>query len=238
MDPFPIDRLSGSAVRIEGDFNVNHQVRVAAPITLAGGSSTHFQSPASLLQVSTRGSVEAGAQFSGGGTLENGIFSQMTLHDGAVLNNVGLVNHGTLEIGDLTGVATVNRFENSASGTWNVDIGGYLAGVEHDRLLVSGPAGALLDGWLSVNLADLGSGQFQPQLGDQFTILFSFGGVSGTFLDNPISQIGGQLFHWQTIYNPHDVRLQLIDLSSVPEPSAAMLAGLAIGIASWRRRRS
>lgn len=237
MDPFPIDRMSGSAVRIEGDLNVNHQVRVAAPITFGSGSSTHFQTPASLLQVSTRGIVEAGAQFSGGGTLENGMFSQLILQDGAVLNNVGLVNHGLLEIGDLTGVATVDRFEMTSTANWHIDIGGYLAGTEFDRLLVSGAGGAFLDGTLSVDLIDLGDGIFTPNVGDEFSILFSFGGVDGMFLNDPTTQIGSQIFQWETIYNPHDVRLRLTNISAVPEPSAALLLGLCLTMSCLQRRR-
>ena len=186
--------------------------------------------------MSTRGSVEAGAQFSGGGTLENGLFSQLTLHDGAVLNNVGLINHGLLEIGDLTGVATVDRFVMTSTASWHIDIGGYLAGIEFDRLLVSGSGGATLDGLLSVELIDLGSGVFLPEVGDEFSILFSFGGVDGMFLSDPISYVGLQTFHWQTIYNPHDVRLRLASITAVPEPSSALLMVATLGLAGLRRR--
>jgi hypothetical protein len=112
-----------------------------------------------------------------------------------------------------------------------------LAGAEHDRLLVSGASGAMLDGWLSVDLVDVGSGLFLPEIGDEFTIMFSFGGVSGTFLDNPVTQVGSDLYHWDTIYNPHDVRLQLVSISAIPEPSASLLLGFLVGMVSLKRRR-
>ncbi len=237
LSPFPIDRLHGSAVRVEGELNVNHQVRIAAPTTFASGSTTHFQTPLARLQTSQFAAVEAGAQFSGGGTLENGLFGTMMLHDGAVLNDVGLTNHGTLEIGELTGVATVDRFEMSSTGVWNIEVGGYLAGVEFDRLLVSGMGGATLDGTLNVELIDLGGGVFLPEIGDEFSILFSFAGINGMFMGDPTSQVGSQLFHWETIYNPHDVRLRLASVSAIPEPSSTMLLGLFL-LASCLRRRS
>ena len=236
MDPFPIDRLSGSAVRMEGDLHVAHHVRVAAPLTFASGSSTHYATPDARLQTSLFSRVEAGATFSGGGTLENGIFGEMVLNHGAVLGDVNLVNHGLLQIGDIAGVATVHSFENSNTGIWHVDIGGYLGGLEHDRLLVSGPGGAVLDGMLSVDLVNLGGGQFLPTIGDEFSIIFSFGGVSGAFLANPVSHVNGQSFFWEAIYNPHDVRLRLVGISAIPEPSAVILVALLMGVVGCRRR--
>jgi hypothetical protein len=236
LSPFPLTRLQGSAVRFEGDLNVNHQVRIAAPATFASGSATHFESPNARLQSSQFTLLEAGANFSGGGTLENGIFGEMVLLDGVNLNDVGLSNHGLLEIGDVTGVATVDRFEMTSTGVWNVDIGGYLAGVEFDRLLVSGAGGASLGGLLSVELVDLGDGLFLPEIGDEFSIMFSVGEINGLFLEDPISQVGLQLFQWETIYNPHDLRLRLAGISVVPEPSAGLLLSLATGGLLLRRR--
>ena len=64
----------------------------------------------------------------------------------------------------------MDRFENAEGGTWLVDIGGYIAGDEHDLLIVSGGA-AQLDGFLNVDLIDAGAGLFLPQIGDEFTVL-------------------------------------------------------------------
>ena len=159
----------------------------------------------------------------------------MILGHGLMLGHAGLANRGLLEIGDLAGVVSVDRFDNFATGSWLVEIGGLLAGTEHDLMLVGGGQ-TLLDGFLEVDLIDLGlgNGVFIPEIGDTFTILAALGDVHGTFLNNPISTLGPQQFHWDVIYNPHDVQLQLSAIS-IPEPSSLLL-GATLGLALLRRR--
>jgi hypothetical protein len=96
--------------------------------------------------------------------------------------------------------------------------------------------GAQLGGLLEVDLIDAGGGLFLPMIGDTFTILTSPGGVSGTFLNDPVSSAAGQLFHWSVIYNPNDVVLQLVEIT-VPEPTTLALLSFA-GLAFTYRRRT
>jgi hypothetical protein len=131
----------------------------------------------------------------------------------------------------------VDRFENGDTGVWQVELGGYLAGTEFDLLLVGG-ASALLDGIIEVALIDTGGGLFLPEIGDEFRILKAVGGVSGEFLNSPVSMAAGKTFHWSVEYNPGDVTLILTDIV-VPEPATGVLLSLcAIPWAAGRRRRA
>ena len=58
-DTFPVDRLSGSAVRVTGDVNVNHQVRVTANAEFMAGSSLNFASSNSLVQFTGHTHIDA-----------------------------------------------------------------------------------------------------------------------------------------------------------------------------------
>ena len=59
-------------------------------------------------------------------------------------------------------------------------------------ILLVGERAAVLDGLLEVSLIDTGNGLFLPQIGDEFTILTSLGGVPDEFLNNPVSMAAGK----------------------------------------------
>lgn len=235
---FPIDRLAGSRMRVTGDVTVEHRVRVSADTTLANSSTVDFADAQSRVQFTGTTFVASGATFDGDGTLENGVSGELTLADGASLGGVGLSNRGLLEVGNSPGTAAVDRFQNFASGTWLVEIGGPTPTTEFDRLLMGGAA--TLDGQIEVDLIDLGSGVFQPEIGDTFTVLTAFAGVNGTFQNNPVSSAAGQLYHWSVLYTPQDVILELVDITpTVPEPTALMTMALGgLCLATTRRYRN
>jgi hypothetical protein len=231
---FPIERVAGSPLRVTGDLNVEYRVRIAADTTFAASSAIAFENASDQLQLSGETLVAAGADFAGGGTLAVGPSGEMTLADGASLGGTSLTNRGLLQVGNSPGTATVEEFVNQSDGTWLVEIGGHLPGTEHDRLLAG--SGAELGGTLQVDLIDAGGGLFLPMIGDTFTILTSPGGVSGTFLNDPVSSAAGQFFHWSVIYNPNDVVLQLVAIT-VPEPTALVVAAIAALAITGRRVR-
>jgi hypothetical protein len=224
--PFSVNRVAGSLMRVTGQLNVSNLVRISAPTTFDNSSETNLPAATDRLTMSGPTSVRPGATFNGVGTLINSSDDGMTLEDSVSLDLVGLINAGHLEIGDSPGIADVDRFENTANGTWLVEIGGHVAGTEYDRLIVSG-SDAILAGLIEVDLIDAGAGLFQPEIGDQFTVLTSLGDVIDTFENEPVSMAAGKQFHWSVIYNPHDVILELASIT-VPEPATLALSLLGL----------
>lgn len=231
-----ITRLAGSHMRLSGDLIATGAIGISADLTVDHPATVTFANEDSSLILNGNTLIEQSSSFVGDGMIINSTEGELTLSDGVSLDGTHLENYGTLELGSSPGIADVASFENFAEGTIRIEIGGYTLGDEHDFLLVS-QGQAQLDGWIDVSLVDSGFGMFMPEVGDEFTVLSSLGGVLGTFDNSPVSQLDGQSFHWNVIYNDHDVRLHLSSIS-VPEPSATGLA-LAIGAPCFiiRRRR-
>ena len=158
--------------------------------------------------------------------------------EGGVLQGFGTVsgslfNSGTVHPGDGPGILTVEgNYTQNATGTLDILIGGLTSGSEYSALNVGplnsgGFVGGLasLDGTLELSLVN----GFNPAVGDTFVILTS-DGLSGMFTDNTI-QVGNVTFDVE--YSPagylNDVVLEVVQVSSVPEPSSLLI--FAIGIA-------
>ncbi len=232
-------RVAGSTMIVAGQLHVTGgRVRINADTTYSdsgplGPAQVSIGPADAALRMHGNTVVHEGVEFSGHGTFVNATSGQILFHNGVTLNDIGLENHGDFEIGELTGVASVDRFANM--GSWTVDIGGYLAGAGHDLLLVSGATE--LGGWLEVRMTDEFDLNFLPEIGDEFTILYSGGSLSGTFLNDPTSSFRGQTYHWDVLYNPHDLTLQLTGISAIPEPACGMvLVGVSMWIFRFRRR--
>ncbi len=230
-------RIDGATMRSTGVIHSDGRVRVAAPVEFAANGEVHFSDPDAELWMEAQTLVEAGALFIGSGTLRNRSTGELTLANGATLDDVGVVNDGLLLVGNSPGIASVDRFENTADGTWLVEIGGHLGGIEHDVLQVTA-GDALLGGLLDVELIDTGSGLFLPLVGDEFTVLTAVGDVIGMFVEDPVSYAAGHSFHWEVLYHPHDVTLRLAEIGDlVPEPNSALLMVCGIGCMVHRKRR-
>lgn len=232
--PFGAVRLAGSGVQLEGVLNVDGSgVGVSADVVFVTASETTFETPSSSLFMNGRTLVESGALFLGEGLLSNGGPGQMVLDVGANTDEVGLANHGLLDIGMEVGIATVDRFENAAEGTLSIDLAGYLLGNEFDYLLVADSVD--LDGVLAVELLSggMGASLFTPVVGDEFTIMTSLGGVSGQFATVLPTHAGGAVYNWEALYRPHDVTIRLVSVT-IPEPSSILLAGATLLLGSRR----
>lgn len=238
---FFVNRLAGSYVLNKGETNISDtNVEVSAGMLFMPEAVVNFATADSDLRMRGETNIREGATFLGEGTLQNGVGGEMYLHHGADLGDVGLVNAGDLAFRrynypDLAALVTVDRFANGDDGTVHFRLGGDILGEEFDHLIVTGGA-ATLDGLIDVRLFDAGGNLFLPQVGDEFTVLTAAGGVSGQFLNDPVSHAGGRDFRWSVLYHPFDVTLRLAEIDGVvPEPATVSLLTLA-GIALRRRR--
>lgn len=235
-----VTRVAGDRMALNGDLNVTAgRVQISSDVVASSLASIHVGPTSAALRFSGVTSMVGDMDFSGDGAIVNGTTGSMRIWSGADLGGLGLINSGELELGLFgssvaAAFVTVDRFANASTGVWHVDLGGYLPGTEHDRLRVSGPGGATLDGQLLVSLADLGAGVFTPSIGDVFTIVSSVGSVTGTFTNDPLTHVNGLTYEWTVLYNANSVALRLDAI--VPAPGSIALVGLAALIAGRRRR--
>ncbi|MEM8679706.1 MAG: hypothetical protein AAGF97_10180, partial [Planctomycetota bacterium] len=152
--------------------------------------------------------VEAGATFSGGGSLVNLATHRLRLLDGADVD-VLIRNQGQLALGASPGQVTGLDFVQDASGELRIELQG-TGLTDYDRFDLIGQA--QLDGELDVSLL----GGFTPVLGDSFTILSALVGVSGQFATLDLPALGAGLA-WDVVYDPTLVNLQVIQMISDPD---------------------
>ena len=205
---FYITRLAGSPVDVTGDLNTSARVAIAADASFSDSSTIDFASAETILRMTGRTTVEDAATFAGQGVLENGVSGTMSLAAGLSTGQVGVVNHGRLELGETVGVVAVDRFQNVTDATLVVDVGRNTIGTDSDVLTISSGA-ADVAGFVQPNIVNVG-GSFQPPMvGDSFTILTAVGGVNGTFDDVRDSLLGGLVYEWSAIHNPSDVVIEV-----------------------------
>jgi hypothetical protein len=175
----------------------NSTLQVAGTTVFESTSSTTLNGNLVLDNPTTR--VQSGATFSGGSSLINANGRTLNLLDGADVD-VLVENRGTLVLGASAGQTSGLDFQQTAAGTWDVELGG--TGLnDFDRMTLSGLAS--LDGTLDISLF----GGFTPSLGDNFTILIA-GSVIGTF-DAVLGTPGAGLMY-DVIYNANNVTLSVV----------------------------
>lgn len=231
-----VTRISGSPFELNGTLDLASKSGIAADTWFRPGSQTTFEAATTQLRLSADSRISAGAVFLGAGELLLPAGSTMLLEDNANTSGVGIVNEGTLAVGNSPGAAFIDRLTNGAAGTFSVELGGYLPATQHDLLFVL--AGLTdLDGTMDVKLIDVGNGVFDPQVGDQFIVLRASGGLVGTFQNAPVSYASGNVYFWSLVYDSSTVTLKLDDIL----PCAADLnsdgivngADLGILLAAW-----
>lgn len=229
----PVARLAGSNVIVTGGMHVmGGTSQVSANASFRGATLTIDAD--SRLRLRGKSAIDAATAFVGSGTLENGLGGTLLLDDGVAMIHAGLVNAGVLAIGAGTpGGASVARFTSTEDASWLVDIGGYMPGSGHDILLVTNGI-ATLGGELHVAMTKSGPGSFSPSVGDEFIILASALGVSGTFSNAPVTTFGALTYEWSVLYGEHTVTLRLDNI--VPAPGTTALVALG-GVVACRRRR-
>ncbi len=156
-----LSATGAGGLRIEGSFTNSGDVLVG------GGSSL------------TR--IGAYTQ-TGGSTIVNGTMSATggLSIEGGVLGGSGTIssavqNSGSAQPGESAGILSINAaYTQTPSGELFIEIGGTTAGMQHDRLAVSG--GATLGGLLRVGFID----DYDPVVGDVFTIM-TYASKTGAF---------------------------------------------------------
>jgi hypothetical protein len=201
---------------LSGDFGGTITVNAGGPSRLdifggaefLGSSTTTLHDD--LILDTPAGYIRVGAEFTGSGALVVPPQSTLTLEDGVVSDDLGVLidNRGSLALGAtpqlvFVGAAaqvSATAFQQSAGGSFHVELGG--TGLEQfDRLELTDSA--TLDGTLRLRLFNA----FVPVVGDTFDILSAPAGVVGAFVDvvQPNEMPPGLVF--DVIYSPTLVRL-------------------------------
>ena len=200
--------LEGSKYRSTNATDIGGAVTVGAGISilqiggttiLENGSATTLTGDLQLDNAATR--INAGATFAGGGSLINLAGRALTLADGADVH-VLLHNDGNLILGDSAGQTQGLDYEQSATGAWEVELGG--TGLnQFDRMALSGLAA--IDGTLNLSLID----GYVPTLLDPAMTILTAASVTGTFASivQPVGMPAGLVF--DALYNPTNVQLMV-----------------------------
>ncbi len=165
-------------------------------ITSVGGSF-RFGGPF----VQTAGNTSLGTNFSSDATvrIEAGTFAGR----GAVAGQ--LYNSGVLNPGASPGLITTGSFSNAPAGQLLLELGGLVAGTNHDQIRVTGTAS--LTGLVQVALVN----GFTPTVGNSFTVM-TYTARSGVF-ENIAAPIG---YSFQPIYTATNLILNAVAYSNVP----------------------
>lgn len=176
-------------------------LQIGGTATFENGSSTTLIGDLQLDNAATR--IDGGATFSGAGALINIAGRPLTLADGADVD-VLLQNEGTLVLGASAGQTQGLDFEQSSTGTWDLELGG--TGLsDYDRMTLTGIAS--LGGTLALSLID----GYVPTSGDPAFTILSASSVGGTFdtVLQPAGMPTGLFF--DVVYNAANVQLMVID---------------------------
>lgn len=98
-------------------------------------------------------------------------------------------------------------YRQSAEAALKIEIGGSVAGTEFDEILVAG--NAIIDGELRIDLLDLGTGLFLPELGDVFPILSTEGSLLGQFSNYSLPLLAPHI-DWSVFYNSDAILLAVV----------------------------
>jgi T5SS/PEP-CTERM-associated repeat protein len=152
-----------------------------------------------------------------------GVGGLMIIQDGGELHGDGTVT-GNVQNGVLVAPGTspgrltiAGNYSQLSSGTLQIELAGINPGTSYDQLSVTGSTS--VDGKLQISLLN----SFAPKLGDSFDIL-DWGTLSGAFSSLQLPALGNDLA-WDTsqLYTTG-----VISVTTVPEPAAAVLLGMAV----------
>jgi hypothetical protein len=231
-----LTRLAGSPLTIAGATSVEGRIQATCPLTVGANATVTFETGASALRLAAASVVESGATFVGAGQVETSTAATLRLDDGASLGSAGLFGAGKLLVADGPGIAFVGAMSLAPTSTLVLELGGESAGTEHDALLATaGPMS--LAGTLAVAITGDGDALFEPNLGDEFTVLLAPNGIWGSFAADPVSSVPGRTYQWDVLYEPTAVKLSLEAIVLCPADldgdGTVSAADLTILLGSW-----
>jgi hypothetical protein len=129
-------------------------------------------------------------------------------------------NSGDISPGDSPGELEIEgSFAQAATGALEIEIGGSIAGDQHDVLSILGAAS--LGGSLNASFIDSGGGLFQPDAGNSFTLLTATGGLTGAFDELRIlNPLGDKYIRGKLNYTASDVTLEILNTNFLSADSA------------------
>ena len=130
---------------------------------------------------------------------------------GSLTNDGGSLAPGDTTLAGLTTIA--GDYTQLADATLEIELGGQLAELQYDQLVISGSAN--LAGTLTVDLLDLGAGIFAPTLGQTFDVLEVGASLSGVFTDLSLPTLGAGL-GWEVNYLADRVQLAVVAAVGTP----------------------
>lgn len=130
--------------------------------------------------------IDTGAMISGTDPLTIAAGRTLGVREGTILHRT-LINRGTLAPGLDIGPLAVDEYQQFATGTLELQLGGTTVGTQYDQLNVAGLA--FLSGDLDISLV----GGFVPKHGDTFHLLTAAAGVVGNFLGGDLPMLSGGL---------------------------------------------
>ena len=193
---------SGNTITGPGRFTVPVFMQTAGFIQIASGVSdsvTTFSVSGGVAQVDGTLSVSSGLSTSGTGVISGTGTTPSNLTD------AGITEGGDIPAAGVLTISGSGTYTQSASGAYEVAIGGLALGSQYSQLKVAGNAS--LSGALNVRLI----GGFTPALGNSFTILTA-ASISGQFssINSPSLPAG---LAWSVTYNTASVVLNVVSAS-------------------------
>ncbi|WP_428390009.1 hypothetical protein [Mucisphaera sp.] len=161
-------RLIAPILELDGNLDVNSattSILQSPDTTFFSGSVNNVDTDLQILGGAT---VRSGAGFAGTGRMLVSSSSSLALLNGADVG-IEVVNQGLLTVGSSPGIAGVNEFTQTVTGTLEMEIDSPAgAGVGHDLLEVT------FDGFLGGELSLLMG--YEPDYGDAFKLITTDGG--------------------------------------------------------------
>jgi len=204
---------NGFPLTIDGSFGVTiYGVADASPTSIIKTGSGILKLESESHYTGTT-AVNAGTLFAANSTgsatgsgavtvASDGMLGGMGIIGGAVHNQGIIAPAISVAPGTSVGILTFqDDYLQDTNGILDVEIGGTMAGVEHDRLVVSGAAE--LDGVLYVTLI----GGYEPAHGDTFDVLIA-GSILGEFASVEVPPLTSPKV-WRVEYLPTMVRLRV-----------------------------